>query len=50
MYNVFNIIISDLDPQIEDGYGFTLTEIREVIMTENNSVELYNRDVKKDVH
>ena len=44
-YNVFNKIISDLDPLIKDGYGFTLTEIREMMMAENDSVEVYNRDV-----
>ena len=46
-YNAFDKIISDLGPLIEDGYGFTLTEIREMVTTENNSVEVYNRDVKK---
>ena len=45
-YNVFNKILSDLDPLIKDGYVFTLTEIREMMMAENDSVEVYNRDVK----
>ena len=46
-YNALNKIISDPDSLIENGYGFTLTEITELMTTGNNSVEVYNRDVKK---
>ena len=37
--------MSHLDPLIQ--YGFTITEIREMMMTRDESVAVYNRDVKR---
>lgn len=46
-WKVFKDVIAKLGPLIEDGYGFTMTEIREIIMNKDDSLQLYNRDVKK---
>lgn len=43
---VFNDVISVLDPFIKSGYGFTISEIKEMMLDTNNNIELYNRDVK----
>lgn len=45
--DVFKDVIFELGTLIEDGYGFTMTEIREMTMNKDESLELYNRDVKK---
>ena len=41
--------VSHLDPMLRDGYGFTMTEVKEFVFSfsENNDFEIYNRDVKK---
>lgn len=41
--------LSYLDPMINDGCGFTVTEIKEFMLslTESCDIEIYNRDVKK---
>ena len=44
---LFNDVITTLDPLIKQGYGFTLTDIREMMMEHNATIEVYNRDVKK---
>lgn len=46
-YDIFKNVMSEIGPFIEDGYGFTMTEIREMMMTKDETLELYNRDVKK---
>jgi len=46
--DVFINVISRIDPLLQGGYGFTMTEIREMmVMNLDDSVEVYNRDVKK---
>ena len=40
--------VSYLDPLLRDGYGFTVTEVKEFLfsLSENNDFEIYNRDSK----
>lgn len=40
--DVLKDVISELGPLIEDGYGFTMTEIREMKMNKHDSLELNN--------
>jgi hypothetical protein len=48
-HELFMSALVHLDPLIKDGYGFTVTEIKEFMLSysENDNTELYNRDVKK---
>ena len=47
---LFHLALKELDQRINEGMGFTMTEIREYICSLNKDPEpviLYNRDVKK---
>ena len=48
-HDLFMEALSHLDPLIKDGYGFTVTEIKDFMLSlaEDDDVEIYNRDVKK---
>ena len=46
-FKVFKDVKVELGPLIEDWYGFTMTEFREIMMNKDDSLQLYNRDVKK---
>ena len=50
-YDLFILALSHLDPHIKNGYGFTVTEIKEFILSlaQHDNMQIYNRDVKKFV-
>ena len=48
-HELFKKALRSIDPLLDDGYGLTVTEIREFMLSlaENKNEQLYNRDVKK---